>query len=338
MRIGFNPNKDKIKEVDEYFHQVIIPVYIPNKHGYFKDSFQILVHSLESLFKTSHTKTFFTIVNNGSCKEVVDYLQKLFIDNKINELIHTTNIGKLNAILKGINGHKFKLITISDADVLFLNNWQEETYKIFDNFPKAGLVSPVPSSKVLKHYTHNIILENFFSKKLKFTKVLNPEALVHFAKSIGNVKFYNSIHLKKNLTIQKNNIKAVVGAGHFVATYRGTVFKSIKYSYSNYNLGGNSETEFLDKPISDSGLWRLSTEDNYCYHMGNCKEKWMEVEMLKLKKIKEDFESPILSTISNSKINLKINSFLFTKIISKSFLWKLFLKYKGLNKIEVNEY
>ena len=54
MRIGFNPNKDKIKEVDEYFHQVIIPVYIPNKHGYFKDSFQILVHSLESLFKTSH--------------------------------------------------------------------------------------------------------------------------------------------------------------------------------------------------------------------------------------------------------------------------------------------
>jgi len=38
MRIGFNPHKDKIQEVSEYVHQVIIPVYIPNQEGYFKDS------------------------------------------------------------------------------------------------------------------------------------------------------------------------------------------------------------------------------------------------------------------------------------------------------------
>ena len=338
MRIGFNPNKDKISEPDKCFHQVIIPVYIPNEKEYFKDSFQILRYCLESLFKTSHRNTYFTIVNNGSCKKVVIYLNQLLDENKINELIHTTNIGKLNAILKGINGHKFELITISDADVLFLNNWQKETYTIFDKFPKAGLVSPVPSSKVLKHYTHNIIIENLFSNKLKFTKVVNPKALVHFAKSIGNMKFYNPVHLDKNLTIQMNNKKAVVGAGHFVATYRGTVFKSIKQSYSNYNLGGNSENDFLDKPIVDLGLWRLSTDDNFCYHMGNRKEDWMNEEFLKLNVLKDELKCPILKPVSFFKINLMFKNFVFKQLLCKTVLWERFLKLKGLNNLEVKDY
>ena len=42
MRIGFNPNKDKKLIKSDDFHQVIIPVYIPNNKGYFKDSFIIL--------------------------------------------------------------------------------------------------------------------------------------------------------------------------------------------------------------------------------------------------------------------------------------------------------
>ena len=37
MRIGFNPNKDKLQSILEYTHQVIIPVYIPNEEGYFFD-------------------------------------------------------------------------------------------------------------------------------------------------------------------------------------------------------------------------------------------------------------------------------------------------------------
>jgi len=125
MRIGFNPNKDKELDSTDFIHQVVVPVFIPNHEDYFKDSFRILKYCLESLFKTSHNKTFFTIINNGSDKIVVDYLNNLLADGTIHELIHTTNIGKLNAILKGITGQKFQLITISDADVLFLNDWQK---------------------------------------------------------------------------------------------------------------------------------------------------------------------------------------------------------------------
>ena len=97
MRVGYNPYKDQILE-ETYHHQVVIPVYIPNQEGYFKDSFAILKLCLESLWTTVHEKTFITIVNNGSEKIVADYLDLLLKENKIQELIHTENIGKLNAI------------------------------------------------------------------------------------------------------------------------------------------------------------------------------------------------------------------------------------------------
>ena len=41
MRIGFNPNSNKIININEASHRVIIPIYIPNNEGYFKDSFNV---------------------------------------------------------------------------------------------------------------------------------------------------------------------------------------------------------------------------------------------------------------------------------------------------------
>ena len=204
MRIGFNPHKDKIQEASDYWHQVIIPVYIPNQEGYFKDSFAILKLCLESLLSTVHTKTYISIVNNGSCDVIVDYLNSLHKDDKIQEVIHTTNVGKLNAILKGISGNNFPLITVSDSDVLFLNGWQESSYAVFDAFPKAGAVCPTPSSRSLRTYTANIYWDLLFTNKIKFTSVVNPDALKMFAaqlrprrRILGRARFVDDAHDRK---------------------------------------------------------------------------------------------------------------------------------------------
>ena len=139
MRKGLNPHKDKPQEQSEFVHQIIIPVYIPNQEEYFKDSFRILQICLESLFKTVHKKTFISVINNGSCNEVKEYLDGLFISKKIHEVIHTTNIGKLNSIVKGLVGNNIELVTIADSDVFFLENWQQQTVKTFNAFPKTGM-------------------------------------------------------------------------------------------------------------------------------------------------------------------------------------------------------
>lgn len=332
MRVGVNPNKNDNVVTSDYFHQVVIPVYIPNQEGYFKDSFRIFQYCLESLFKTSHNKTYFTIVNNGCCSEVVSYISELQENKYIHEVIHTSNIGKLNAILKGIAGQNYPLITVADADVLFVNDWQKNTYLVFDKFPKAGVVSPSPSSRVVKQYTHNLILSHFFSKKLSFSDVVNKEAMKHFAESIENPDFYNQYHLEKYLTISNNNFKAVVGASHFVSTYKSVIFNDHLKKNCDFGLGGDSEEEFLDKPAVDLGYWRLSTTDNYAFHMGNVEESWMKEQLDGLKNDDSSFNEIKITTCKSNRFLDFLQFNFFLRLLTKPYLWPIFLQYKGLSK------
>jgi hypothetical protein len=339
MRIGYNPHKDKLQSKTDYFHQVIIPVYIPNQEGYFKDSFKIFEYCLESLFKTIHQKTYITVINNGSHSAASDYLNKLQETGKIQEVINTTNIGKLNAVLKGISGHDFTLVTIADCDVLFLKDWQEETYKVFEKFPKTGAVCPTPSSKSLKNYTFNIWFDLLFSKSLRFTKVKNPTALKAFAVSVGNPDMYNSQHLEKYLTVTNGDFKAVVGAGHFITTYRKEVFEKSDTKYSSFMLGGDSEARLLDLPVVKKGMWRLSTDDNFAYHLGNTEEEWMQKTLEEIKPNDFFSNTPIvLRDIKFSKADFFFKYKLFSKIITRKKIWHYCLKLKGLSAGEAIKY
>lgn len=338
MRVGFNPNKDKELLQSDFFHQIIIPVYIPHLEEYFKDSFNVLKLCLESLFKTTHDKTYFTIVNNGSCKEVVDYLNVLHQQEKLHEIIHTTAIGKLNAILKGVTGHSFSLVTITDADVLFLNHWQRASYDVFEAFPKAGAVSPVPNSKMLRYYTSNLIWDTLFSKKVKFTSVLDKNSMLSFAKSVNNTSMFKEVHLSKNLTITNNSVSALIGAGHFVVTYNAKSFDKLNKRYSKYSLGGDSEQEFLDKPLTKLGMYRLSTENNFAFHMGNNVEPWMESKLAEIT-VEKNKISPIeIHFNKSSKLSAWFKIDFFSRIIFKKPIWNLYTRYRGLTKEEANKY
>ncbi|MCD0466774.1 glycosyltransferase family A protein [Flavobacterium sp. ENC] len=339
MRVGYNPNKDKIKEATDFFHQVIIPIYIPDEEGYFKDAFKILHYCLESLFKTVHQKTYITVVNNGSNTDVADYLNGLQKTGKIQEVINATNIGKLNAVLKGLSGHDFTFVTVADSDVLFLKDWQKESYHVFEKFPKTGAVCPTPSSKSLKNYTFNIWFELLFSKSLQFTKVKNPTALKAFSISVGNPDMYSDIHLEKYLTVANGDFKAVLGAGHFLATYRKEVFENMDIKYSNFMLGGDSEAQLLDLPVVKKGMWRLSTEDNFAYHLGNVEEKWMQKTLEEIQP--NDFfpNAPItLRKVKSSKIAFLLKYKVFARIITQKKIWYYCLKLKGLSNEEVIKY
>ncbi|MFI0430087.1 glycosyltransferase family A protein [Mariniflexile sp. HMF6888] len=336
MRVGLNPNKDKILETSRFTHQVVIPVYIPNQEGYFKDSLKIFELCIESLLKTVHNRTFITIVNNGSCQEVKAYLELLFNNGNIQEVIYTENIGKLNAIIKGLVGNDMELVTISDADVLFLPNWQQETVKVFNDVPKAGVVGIVPQFKMYENYCGNVILDTIFSEKLKFLPVINPEALKRFYDSIGWERNYNQDYLKYSLGLEINsNLNVLIGSGHFVATYKKDMFHEI-ISYIPYKLGGTS-LSYLDKAPLKKGYWRLTTYNNYAFHMGNTLEDWMQA-VPNHKEFSEDFISNFKTNKKTSPAVYFLKNKFFTRIFSIVFLNRLFLKWKGLPKAMIKRY
>lgn len=336
MRIGFNPHRDKTQEQSTYLHQIIIPVYIPNQEGYFKESFKILQLCLESLFSTIHDKTFITIVNNGSASFIKEYLHELLEFGKIHELVHTHNIGKLNAILKGLGGNNIELVTISDADVLFLANWQKETVKVFAQVPKAGVVGIVPQFKMYESNCGTVLFDAFFDKRVKFIPVKNANALTRFYDSIGWDRNYNQDYLKYNLGFQFNlDLKVLIGSGHFVATYKKDMFQEIT-TYLGYKLGGTSEG-YLDKAPLKKGYWRLTTYDNFAYHMGNTFEDWMKIDNRQDHSI-ENPNSTFYKNKKESAIIYFIKNRLFIKFISIKWLCKLFLKWKGLPKEMLKKY
>ncbi|WP_339916373.1 glycosyltransferase family A protein [Yeosuana marina] len=336
MRIGRNPNKNILHEKSKYLHQIVIPVYIPNHEDYFKDCFKILKLCLESLFNTVHKQTFITIVNNGSSKKVEDYLNDLKRHRKIHELIHSENIGKLNAILKGLAGNNIEFVTISDADVLFLPNWQRETVKVFKSIPQAGVVGIVPQFKMFVANCGNVIFDNFWNKKMKFIPVKNNEALVNFYDSIGWDRSYNKDYLKYNLGLEvAKDFYVLIGSGHFVATYKKEMFSEIT-SFIDFKLGGKS-LEYLDKAPLKKGYWRLTTQDNYAYHMGNTFEDWMKITSSSAQE-KHSLTPNFYTNKKTSSMAYFIKNKVIPKFMSNPFFYRLFLKFKGLPKNMIKGY
>jgi len=336
MRIGSNPNKEIHQEQSIFIHQIIVPVYIPNEEGYFVDALKILQLCLNSLWNTIHDRTYITIVNNGSCDKVVNYLDELFSEKKINELIHTDNIGKINAVLKGLSGNNIELVTITDADVLFLPDWQSETTKVFLEIPKAGVVGIVPQLKMFKDNCGNVILENLFNKRIKFINVKNPEAIIHFYESIDWGRDYNPDYLKLGLGLEYNDVKCFVGAGHFVATYKKDIFEELFSFIGGKKVAGIGEA-YIDNKALEKDYWRLTTHDNYAYHMGNVYEDWMVVPPKSTSEISySNFNFIKRKKISG--IGYFVKSRLFKRLISIKWLLKLFFKWKKLPKGMIENY
>lgn len=336
MRIGRNPNKDIQQDQSDFKHQIIMPVYIPNEEGYFIDALKILKICLNSLFNTIHSQTHITIVNNGSCENVKKYLDELFYENKINELIHTDNIGKINAVLKGLAGNNIELVTITDADVMFLSDWQTKTVEIFSKIPKAGVVGIVPQFRMYKYNSGNVIFDNFFSKKLKFIPIKNPKGLIHFYQSIGWENNYNQDYLKFGLGLTYDNFSCFIGAGHFVATYKKDVFQEINTFIGGKKVAGLGEA-YIDNKALEKDYWRLTTHDNYAFHMGNVYEKWMD-EIPKATTINIDYNFNFPKRNKVNAITYFFKNKMIKKLVSIKFTSKLFLKWTGLPKEMIDNF
>ena len=336
MRKGTNPAKLKNNSVEnDCFHQVIVPVYLPKLEDYYEEGLEILKLCLKSIYLTVHDKTYISVVNNGSCQEVIAYLDELLKHEKIHEVIHTTAIGKINAINKGLAGHHFDLVTITDADVLFTNGWQKAVYEIYETFPKAGMVCTTPQSKRLRYLTETIFYDNLLSSKLKFRTVVDPKAMKNFAVSIGNKNFLNNIHLQKILSIERNGIKAVVGAGHFSATYKPELLETLKTSFISDKISPKSDKMLVDIPSIKNGHWRLSTFKNFTYHMGNTSRNWMKDKLLKNKKT--SVQKPNILNFNKSYL-ISAKRYLIQKIVFNKYIWRHWLMRFGLSENEANLY
>lgn len=332
MRKGDNPTRDVLLSLSKSSHRIIIPLYIPNEKDYYSDAFRVFNYCLQSILKTSNSVVKITVVSNGCSitvnKKLLQLQEKGYIDELI---IETEAIGKINSVLKAVRTASERLITITDADVLFDNEWERAVLEVFESFPNAGSVSPVPIFRTHLRLTCNIWFRNLLSKKLCFRPVKNPEAMTEFAKSIGwgwlDLKYKDVI-----ATLEaKNKTIAVLGCSHFVVTYKREVFDCMPKENTVFQLGGNSELLYTDLSVIKMGGFRLATYDNFAFHMGNKIENWMENKFNNLNSIeKKMINYEHLPKLKNSKLEYFLTEKLFRKLFGVKSFYRFILKYKGL--------
>lgn len=274
MRIGINPQKLKDLELVDAYHHVLIPVHIPELEGYYLQSLDVLKLCLDSLLVSIHEKTIVTIINNGSCEEVVRYLRELKDSGRLYRVIdYVSNQGKVDPIISAMKGCRETLITVSDCDVLFMPGWQQAVEQIFRVFPRTGFVSPLPQPSLAYYCSQWSWYYGFTRNYIKRISLPDMDALIGFKKSIGVEALLNTLETNP-FVLEKDGCIAILGAGHFCGTFSKYVIPFLSKESAGSKFWRVEEAT-LDKPVSKSGLLRLATTRGWVHHIGNIPEAWM---------------------------------------------------------------
>lgn len=277
MRKGSNPQKKDFIVNMNSNHRIIMVVFIPELKGYYLSMFEVVKLSIKSLLDTIPNTSKITIVDNGSCKEVQEYLVDLVLKKNVDSIqLLSENIGKIDALMGVARGAREPIITLADCDILFKPNWVFQTISIFNAFKNVSSVSPIPSRRSFNYYTYST-KEAILKGNLKFQFEPIKENHEEFNKFLESINW--DIELEDNLpwpVVQSNNEKAIVGSDHQVLTIRRDIlFNNSPKQPSLIKVGSGSEQNYVDFAIDSSGGLRLSTYNFYALHMGNILDDWM---------------------------------------------------------------
>lgn len=277
MRIGMNPQKQENKIKLKSNHRIVIVAYVPDLQGYYADVFEVFKLCIASVNATKNSSCELTIVNNGSCKEVTDYINYLYQSNEINCVIHhRENIGKMDALIGAARTSREEFITLSDIDILYTKGWQEQIEDLFHSIPNVGSVSPISVRASHSYATFSSQLKILLRKvKFEFGEIKeNFDPHNRFLESINWCK-EKTDNLKWPI-ISYGTKKAILGSSHQVLTIRRELlFTHVPIEPSFILVGNLSEYNYIDLPIDLSNKLRLATYNNFAYHMGNRVEDWM---------------------------------------------------------------
>jgi hypothetical protein len=272
MRQGVNPEKIKGELNTKKQHRVVVVFYIPNlQQEYYLQSLLVLDHCLNSLVSTiNHETTNITLINNNSTSEAENIVGKY--QDKIDKYVsYTENKGKVYAVIDEVRAAFEPFVTISDCDVLFFKGWEKAVFDVFQHHPNAGVVTPLPSQYSAFNHNAAVFFDGYFSKKLRYGKVVSDEDVDLFLKGVNNYDLLNNafkFNWKEKQYFLEGKVKAIIGATHFVATYKSDLFKN-QNTFPAIKFANGYEAKFLDCLAEENGLYRLSTLKSYAYHLGN---------------------------------------------------------------------
>lgn len=292
MRLGVNPEKFKGEKNVKKQHRVIVTFYIPNvSDEYYVEGVDVLDVCLESLMNTINFETTcVTLINNNSEASINLIIDKYISKGQIDKyVLYSENKGKVYAVMNEIRGIYEPFVTISDADVLFIKGWEKAVFNVYKNFDKAGVVAPLPCSNLAFNHNNSVFFDNILAFSIKKNKIVADRDCDIYLEGLGNDSLLNRNNRNFNWRthqyyLKNKNEVAILGAGHFVATYR-TILISNCYHYPEFKFFNGYEDQFIDNKADIKGYYRLSLPKTFAYHIGNR----LDENVANFKKIEGDY-------------------------------------------------
>lgn len=270
MRIGQNPAKFA-KEVERP-ERVTVAVlnYIPFLSGFYAEALDVLKVCLGSLYQNTTAAHDLLVFDNGSCKEVQDYLLQEHLAGRIQFLfLSQKNLGKGGAWDILFPAAPGEIIAYTDSDALFSPGWLEASLKVLETFPNTGMVTSRPFRTREPLMTSTLEwAKNNLEATLQEGQLLPWETFLEFNLSLGadEAEIRQSYQDTRDFRITYQGVTAQAGASHWQFVARKDVLLRFTPFQMNRPMG---QVLKLDEGINDAGLLRLMTAEPYTMNMSN---------------------------------------------------------------------
>lgn len=277
-RIGRHPLKDRHLMMDEPDVQKITVTtitHIPELEGYWAESLEVLKLFIQSLRVNTKLPFDLMVFDNASCQEVTDYLTQLKSAGMIQYLVlsdrNFRKLGALDYILRAAPG---EIVAYADSDVYFLPGWLEQSIRILDAFPQAGMVSAIPTIDKSEKFLDSTLrgVEEDPAIEVETGPALIPEAFVRAHRlSLGKTEADYFSGERFDTRVTHGGTSAFASAQDFQFITRREVIQDVlplrlDKSVEDYDP---IYSPVFEKKVDQKGWWRLSTCNYLVHHMGN---------------------------------------------------------------------
>lgn len=270
MRQGQNPAK-KINIVAKPERiTVAILNYIPMLSGFYANMLKVLQSCLGSIWANTDLPYDLLVFDNGSCKEVTDYLLQMQREGKIQYLILSEkNLGKGGAWNLMLDGAPGEIIAYSDNDCYFYPGWLSNSLKVLETYPNVGMVTSRPIAQKEEFATRTIEWANK-TPEVTFERgrFLDWETFRSFTMSLGHEEDETRELYKthEDLRVTYNGLPAHIGAIHYqFLTYKKVIKEFLPFDMDR-PMG---QVRQLDVRMNEAGYLRLMTAEPYMQNMSN---------------------------------------------------------------------
>lgn len=274
-RIGINPSRGQTLDFTPPRTTVAVLVYAPHQAGYFQHRLDVTRMTIESILANTRESFNLLVFDNGSCPEMITYLNALYEKKVIDYLILSKqNIGKLNALKIIFNSAPGKIVAYTDDDVFHLPGWLGKHLEIIDTFPKVGAVTGFYIRQRVEMSSESTLAfadkaEIKTQRGLLMPRKWEEEYLINSGRTWD--RYESEVSGIEDVIVTHNGVEAWVSAHHFQMVCPKAVVQEIlsemmPEGWSDQVMGRMVE---LDDRMDAKGYLRLCTREQTVRLMGN---------------------------------------------------------------------